>query len=424
VKKKKAIVVPEIFHFMNKWAEDNLFCFTEVPVACINTPEEHLRSRSLDQAHVAELMKSFETFNSKSEVVEVLVIVPPEEELPKKKNFVWAEWHNKLKQWGYQVICGDHSIAALKGLMSENPDEERWCNVLAKVYIARDNDDTVQFAQSWGTTDNVKRNIHRKITFKEMMLETHRLFYALPSLHDPSIGKVVLAKRQATWKSNRQFTLGMAVGQWGQMWQLCKLQGPLWNKIEAIFNGDVVNTRGTFKTPTGMTSFQYMAKIPDEDLIEWLDLVIRGVSSLADFARKCKNYKARQRLREAVAEHISYQHGYDIKKFDWAVAKSKYPNSTDETWIESYVLLVVHSNLTAALPEAFFAQLEERFLDDSEDQERMAANKVKVSFSCQCFKLFNLFAAQTHLFRLIDCVSSARRLTDIQLCQWATTPAP
>ena len=47
-------------------------------MACIRTPEEHLRSRSLDDAHVAELMKSFETFNSKSEVVEVLVICPPE----------------------------------------------------------------------------------------------------------------------------------------------------------------------------------------------------------------------------------------------------------------------------------------------------------------------------------------------------------
>jgi hypothetical protein len=257
----------------------------------------------------------------------------------KKNRSVWAEWHNKLKQWGYQVICGDHSIAALKGLMSENPDEEKWCNVLAKVYIARDNDDTVQFAQSWGTTDNVKRNVHRKITFKEQLFETHRLYYASQALHDPTVSKAELTRRQTAWKTTRQFILGLNAGAWGQMWQLCKLTGPIWDKIEAIFKGQVVNARGTFKAPTGMTSFLFMAKIPNEDLIEWLDLVIRGVSSLADFHRKCKNYKARQRLREAVAKYISYAHGYKVDDFDWDVARGKYPSSTDESWIEGYVLL-------------------------------------------------------------------------------------
>ncbi len=88
------------------------------------------------------------------------------------------------------------------------------------------------------------------------------------------------------------------------MWQLCKLHGDLWQRIEAIFKGEVHNARGNFKVPTGIVSFLHIAKIPQEQLVAWLDQVIQGNLSLANFTRYCQNYKARERLREAVAHYI------------------------------------------------------------------------------------------------------------------------
>ena len=370
--------------FMNEYAQKLLYGSFPVRTLDIVKPDDSIRARTVDAKHVATLVESFLAWNSTPDDVQLLVLVklgvpgPNKhiktiDSIPSKRGFDFQEWYPTLKHYGFQVICGDHSVSALKSIIHRYADVEKWQTLQCKVYIGvADNPEVIRFAHLWGTSDNVKKAVQRRVSVFEQLVETHRLFFSHPQILS-YINNPDAKKRDPAWvtqfKQDRMLALGLNKGIWGQTWVLVTMTGQKWDLIESIFKGYVGGK--TDNAPSSICHFIWMSGVPDDLLITWLNDVIIGRMSTQQFSGKCIAYKARLFIRTAILKRLSLHFKRELN--DWDKAASVYRHVTDNNWIESFVPSLCNGK-KRVLSSYFMDQMEERLAADLD----ALAQKIKV----------------------------------------------
>ena len=367
---------------MNDIAAELDFGKFDILTKDIRSPDDHIRARTADPNHVATLITSFKKWDNPPTDIQVLVILKPGSfssssdvkvvsELPSKRDFDIDEWYPTLRHHGFQVICGDHSVLAIKSLMGKFKNNEKWKVLNCQLFIGMDDDpNVVRFAQLWGTTDNLKKTVHRKVGVIEQLLETHRLFYNHPQIatYDPNSEKEPEWVKQ--FRADRQAALGLAHGLWGQNWILARMNGPVWDHLVKIFTGNGVSKGHV--SPKSICHFVHTAFIPDELIVKWLQDIINGQLTPKLFQTNCQLFKTRLFVRNAVLDRICFEFKREEGSVSWEDACLKYRNVTDAAWIEAYV---AHIGTGAKIISEFFkGQMEKRLTDDV----LITQNKIKV----------------------------------------------
>ena len=312
----------EAINFMNDISAELDYGKHSVATMDIQKPRDSIRARTADPAHVKTLKASFKKWNNGPNDVQVLVMIKAGttssdskiknvDKLPNKRDFNFEEWYPTLKYHGFQVICGDHSVEAIKSLLVKFKTNPPWVRLNVQVFIGMlDNPDVSRFAKLWGTSDNMKKAVQRKVTVLEQLVDTHRLFYELPLIDSylqsqkKQEGK---GHKSAEWvrqfKQDRMAALNMKKGLWGQTWSLAKMNGPIWDMIEKIFTGRECHANHV--VPKSVSHFVHTADIPDDIILGWLNDIILGESTPLQFVTQCWYYKARAFVRGKILTRLS-----------------------------------------------------------------------------------------------------------------------
>ena len=388
----------EAITFMNDLAAQLDYGKHFVFTADIQKPLDSIRARTADPAHVKSLKASFKKWNNGPTDVQVLVMfkagsvssdpnIKVVDKLPSKNDFDFKEWYPTLKHHGFQVICGDHSVEAIKSLLIKFKTNPQWVRLNVQVFLGMfDNPDVSRFAKLWGTSDNLKKAVQRKVTVLEQLVETHRLFFQHPRIEEyvafrkkpENKGKSLDWVRQ--FKEDRMAALNMKHGLWGHIWSIAKLDGPLWVAIEKIFTGRECSPNHV--TPKSVSHFVHMADIPEADLLGWLNDIIIGEGTPCQFQALCFYYKARVFIRNKILHRLNV-HFKRTKENPilWADACRQYRNVTDAAWIESYVPAIGNGQ-KKQLSEYFVATMTDRLNKDIDAIANKIAGKQQVFVFC------------------------------------------
>ena len=379
--------------FMNSYAEVLDYGRHSVATMDIIKPCDEIRARTVDPAHVKALVTSFKKWNNAPTDIQVLVMfesgsvssdskIKEVNALPLKRTFDFEEWYPTLKLHGFQVICGDHTVEAIKSLLHKFQSNPMWKRLTVQVYLGLKSDpDVARWAHLWGTADNMKKAVQRRVTVVEQLIETHRLFFAHPKIDqfyaNNNSGKGISWVRQ--FKKDRSMALSLKHGLFGQIWTVAQKKGPFWDLIERIFLG--VGCHDDHMAPKSVSHFIHTSGIPQELLLGWLNDICIGQSNPLMFQTLCYHYKARSFIRRKILERLSTQFkrpATGAGSLSWDDACSRYKNITDYGWIESFVPGIGHG-IKKTLSEIFVTAMEKRLSNDIDFAAGKLANKQQVS---------------------------------------------
>ena len=278
-----------------------------VPVQYFSAPGEEVEDRDLDQNHVAKLAREFQLHGTNNQNIEAFVLfdtqawknlpAQPLEGFASLQAFLDAqpEGQNKLR-----VHIGWHSTNAIKVIHQRHPNNKKFKTIRPKaVYFVPNDSDGIRFLRRAGALDNRQHALHRKTPVWYNVKNLHR---ELESIRLSTNTEQDRRQKESQLKDDIINSTSIAPNQYGQFKALAKQTGGVWEKITAIFEGNVVKSQRKsgkkFKPPKSCAPFVLCAGIPQQTLESMLQEVISGTMEVTNFKESCVRVKAELRLRK------------------------------------------------------------------------------------------------------------------------------
>ena len=230
---------------------------------------------------------------------------------------------------------GDHTRVVLTELSATFPRNKLWAGYVHKTYaIDTSLDESIRMLRMKSNLDNFAAGVQLKRDLWRIIFTMHTFLVEDMKKN----GGIVSQEACTTMKQDLAYSSKLPMASVGQMYQISKFMDPLWSKFEMVFTGNVANNK--FKVPKSCGNFVHMAGIPDENISHWLDLMITGTEQTRNFKTHCINNKAQNRILKKIAEMAGSMGGDEWPEFDeidWVEFCARYPVTTNEGFIESWV---------------------------------------------------------------------------------------
>lgn len=173
---------------------------------------------------------------------------------------------------------------------------------------------------------------------------------------------------------------------------LAKVPNYIWDLIASIFQGAVTRNKKlkSQATPTSLTHFTSMGKIPTADLKVWLERVVKGEWNTKHFSDRCNLYKKSIRVKHDILEFV--QSVRSEQKFEsYEKIVQSYPQLGDKAWFSNVVQWVpqsVKAKLSPHIKDMIIKILDEA--DKEEDEPDEVLYVIYISIYTYYFILLNL----------------------------------
>jgi hypothetical protein len=297
----------------------NLFCTVNIEIEEVVPAPSIVGVRPTDDDHVDDLVDSFKnTFdvNDKGMLLILNDEVWDRVHGDDGGGQTWAQVKQYCKDHGIAlwIIGGTHTNKALSKLKDLHPDNPLWWTQKFKVLVCKDDPAVRQLLRDQGNIMNMK-HIGKKTTFAEVVIQMHNNAVAEGKAYLRQQGRpfddafVTPADCPAAVAKTMKDRLGQTTGGFstqtiGAYWQLSKRGGRMWELIQELISTKRGKGSSKAHKPYGAGVFSAMGKIPDDELLKWLEQLHRGDINDKEFRAKCNDHKAREATKHVIMKLV------------------------------------------------------------------------------------------------------------------------
>jgi hypothetical protein len=302
--------------------EHSLGLIKDFPTNLLQPPHESYAAREVDEAHIQELIESFEEKDSTNRKGIRVVAVD--------RN-LWATWSTASPDQREELLLpgstfmktlfgcylgvptGDHTREAIQRLSASHPNKKKY-KVFAKglkVMLCEGNDVDIAMLTLLGNIDNAKREMQLKLDFPAKLLQIHTAWMAFDKqiLHGDK-------KQAAAAKLAKSTQLKSYQGQWKMKYdmvyafsQIGALMGRQWGLAWKIVNGMYPSAPKTKAgVPIKLQTNSQLNLIPGMDEGEanmLMQRVIDGELDRGDLRKECLKHNAYEEMCKSAATETS-----------------------------------------------------------------------------------------------------------------------
>ena len=157
-------------------------------------------------------------------------------------------------------------------------------------------------------------------------------------------------------KRGWEYSLNMKQNTLGAMFQLCKLEPPIYQMLRKVMRGEIVQSKSSLDTdsarkikrrnepggPVGYHHFNYIAHVPDDKLERLFECILSGSLPVTRVQTVCLNYRALHMTREKIIQGIQnflVQSGKQSEvdaNSKWDNCAKNFPSVTDDTFVRKW----------------------------------------------------------------------------------------
>ena len=353
------------------------------PTKLLKPPEESYANRETDEAHVQELIESFEEKDSTNR--KGIRVVALNKEL-------WQTWSTATEEQREELLdpesafmkalfecylgvpTGDHTREAIQRLAASHPNKKKY-KVFAKglkVMLCEGNDVDIAMLTLLGNIDNAKREMQLKLDFPAKLLQIHTAWMAFDKqiLHGDK-------KQAAAAKKAKSEKLKSYEGQWKMKYdmvyafsQIAALMGRQWVLAWKIVNGNYPSAPKTKAgVPIKLQTNSQLNLIPgmdEEEANMLMQRVIDGELDRGDLRKECLKRNAYEDMRKNAIDIINSKTRSDRdikeKKFTvstWDQVEEKFPVIANKRFMDGWLTAFLNKKKKAPPPVAFAGAITE-----------------------------------------------------------------
>ena len=311
--------------------------------------------RGDDQEHLANLQQSFKRTGTVNERNLVIAEKGRCEDSDGNFDIFVAQQNLAMK-----AFAGDHTRIVMTQLVTLFPRNVLWNSYRHKTYHMDSTlPENIRMLRLQSNLDNYAAGVQLKRDLWTIITTMHDFL----NEDEKRLGRPATSEEIGAMKGDLAYSSKLPVASVGQLFQLSKFQGGSWDRLKAIFTGNVRNKK--FKVPKSCSNFVMMAGIPQSSLDAWMDLMITGSEQTKDFKNRCKNYKAKQRILSKVVD-LAVQTGAhtDVGMVDLEVFSKDFPLTTQTEFITSWIGPVSKLKQKDVLPPSLMEAILSRLTKD------------------------------------------------------------
>ena len=362
--------------------EHSLGLILNFPTHLLKPPEESYAARDFDEAHVLELIDSFEEKDSTNR--KGIRVVAIEKDL-------WQTWSTSSDEQREDLLVpgsafmkalfacylgcptGDHTREAIQRLSESHPNRKKY-KVFTKglkVMVCAGTDEDLKMLLLLGNIDNEKRQLQLKLDFPHKIQQMHNTWMRL----DRQIlqkGKIAAAARAAKTEQLKSWC-----GQWKMKYdmvyafsQIGALMGKQWGLVWKIITGAYANApRNKHGVPIKLQTNSQLNLIPGMEESEanmLMQRVVDGELDRGDLRKECLKRNAFEEMRKCAIDIINSktrsERDIKDKKFTvetWDEVETKFPVIAQRKFMEGWITAFIHKKKKAPAPVAFTAAITE-----------------------------------------------------------------
>ena len=355
----------------------------DFPTKLLQPPEESYANRETDEAHVQELIESFEEKDSTNRKgIRVIAL----------NKDLWQTWSTATGEQREELLVpgsafmkalfecylgvptGDHTREAIQRLAASHPNKKKY-KVFAKglkVMLCEGNEEDIAMLTLLGNIDNAKRQLQLKLDFPAKLLQIHTAWMAFDKqiLHGDK-------KQAAAAKKAKSEKLKSYEGQWKMKYdmvyafsQIAALMGRQWGLAWKIVNGNYPSAPKTKAgVPIKLQTNSQLNLIPGMDEGEanmLMQRVIDGELDRGDLRKESLKRNAYEDMRKNAIDIINSKTRSDRdikeKKFTvstWDQVEEKFPVIANKRFMDGWLTAFLNKKKKAPPPVAFAGAITE-----------------------------------------------------------------
>jgi hypothetical protein len=363
--------------------EHSLGLIKDFPTNLLQPPHESYAAREVDEAHIQELIESFEEKDSTNRKGIRVVAVD--------RN-LWATWSTASPDQREELLLpgspfmktlfgcylgvptGDHTREAIQRLSASHPNKKKY-KVFTKglkVMVCEGDAEDIKMLNLLGNIDNAKRQLQLKLDFPNKLLQIHNAWM----IFDRTImtGSKLEAAAAKTAKANK---LKSYCGQWKMKYdmvyafsQIGALMGKQWALTWKIVNGLYPSApKNKAGVPIKLQTNSQLNLIPGMEVGEatmLLQRVVDGEIDRGDLRKECLKRNAYEDMRKNAIDIINSKTRSDRdikdKKFTvstWDEVEQKFPVISAKKFMDGWLTAFLHKKKKAPAPVAFTSAISE-----------------------------------------------------------------
>ena len=362
--------------------EHSLGLIPNFPTKLLRPPSECYPARQFDEAHVQELIESFEEKDSMNRKGIRVVAIDKD---------LWSTWSTSSFQQREELLAsssdfmhrffscdlgvptGDHTREAIQRLAASQPQKTKYQVIIKglKVMLCEGNDEDIRMLRLLGNIDNEKRQLQLKLDFPYKIKQMHEAWMGFDSLILKG-GKNATAGRAA-----KTAQLNSWVGQWKMKYaqvyaysQIGGLMGKQWALAWKIINGNYASAkRDKNGLPIKLATNSQLNLIPGMAEGEGnmlMQRVVDGSLDRGDLRKEFLKRNAYEEMRKCAIDIINTKtrSNLDIRegKFtcnSWADVEEKFPVVANKKFLDGWIVSFISKKLRAPPPAAFVTAIAE-----------------------------------------------------------------
>jgi hypothetical protein len=302
----------------------------------IESPEDCIKTRDLDELHVLALFHSMLQNGMIKENITLIMWKPKDKDEAAKYNTVRCVFNLESDRPPHRLfaIIGDHTSTAVKKLNRKFPRNADFDILNTPLLIVERSNENIAEILYIGTLDNTIASLHKSMTQWDCVKQMRTIYVHLQRVHagDESSFKEQWRK----YKQDCEGSMPYKGGTFSTFSSMAILSEDIFSRIKQIFTGQYV-TNPAIKQgiPKAMTCFQNMGNIDSADLCKWLDRVLSGQYNCATFSQRCAAYKLEMHVKTLIVEYVNTMD--DCEHKSWEDVVSQYPRMGLQSFIEEQI---------------------------------------------------------------------------------------
>ena len=349
----------------------------------LKPPEESYTAREFDEAHVLDLIDSFEEKDSTNR--RGIRVVALNKELWQTWSTATAEQREDLLvpesafmkalfECYLGVPTGDHTREAIQRLSASHPNKKKYKMFTKglKVMLCEGNAEDIKMLTLLGNIDNAKRQLQLRLDFPAKLQQIHTAWMAFD--------KTILKgdkKQAAAAKKGKSDALKSWQGAWKMKYdmvyafsQIGALMGRQWGLAWRIVNGNYPtaprNKAGVAIKLQTNSQLNLIPGMDEEEANMLMQRVIDGELDRGDLRKECLKRNAYEDMRKNAIDIINSKTRSDRdikeKKFTvatWDEVEAKFPVIANKKFMDGWLTAFLNKKKKAPAPVAFSAAIGE-----------------------------------------------------------------
>lgn len=345
----------------------------------LKSPDDTFMARQVLQTHVDDLKESFCTLGSVNEDVQACVV----------SNKLFRLWQSKesltldeyFSHVGPSCWAGAHTRTAVEQLNKQFPSGKLWKKLKFHGYVCQDTEENMRMLRYLGNQNNSKNKVFLDTSFPQIVESMHRQGGEIRrKAEEKGTDESELRNIMRLYKSDVSKSLNIPPNSVGQIWQVAKRTGTVWELFWLVLQGNHKTPESTGaaakkakakKVVKSCSFFTQMMGMSPSFIEYHLMRVVEGTITLQQMAFEVIDKRAELRTQEEVVKHISARFGipenfgqtYELSVIDeeneheWLQCLTEYPDL--EAFVEQWMPHVKKLAAKDLFPPEFKKGLEE-----------------------------------------------------------------